>query len=625
MTIDLSHFGPYLSLGLLEADSAKRGVATLLDEIRKAVFLGRPSSEQGKPRTVHAVAKFTIASVEGQGFVFRVRETPSWWRGPAASTRHTRPILNDVLQLVLVLKCARSIAVYTSNTSDWGRIVRAVDIGSVKKVKLMPAARINGAFTHSNWAMSAVWMKGLHHPVQTKADSKQLTGLNIRSVIDQFGDQTYHFTSGRSQVPLGDGDHESIGLSPAKHRIWLGQSADFTDFCKRTEWALKALSGSLAIAAPIAELAQPLGSLDALGLPDEIGWVPQGDHDLWTPEVADALAVLDQMSLDLDTSGSKMIKDNDTGDRTFNAVVHLVSRGSAIADVTLEIRYPRASNKVTIRVVLAGHKNELSKYEQAIEIILTKEEWGKIRYSDGHVVSGNVAYLPHYSPVPFKGWEWVDFTRPRSVDVTKEKPVRAGANDRRAADLSRIGKVRDDSLFSWAYDRWGKGRPGHLLCDDGSGEIADFLHLAPVDKDGESLLTFIHAKAGKSGAPDRALSVSEYEVVIAQAVKNLAYAEPDAIVAKLRALSARARVWVNNVPGSNASVFANELLRRGTKVRRRVVVLHPHTLKARYEIDTRLATPTLRARHAQLSTLLLEAEATCRSVGAQFSVIGADR
>ncbi|RKN69102.1 hypothetical protein D7252_17000 [Microbacterium sp. CGR2] len=502
MTIDPSHFGPYLSLGLLVAGSANRSVATLLAEIRNAVFSGRPNSEQGEPRTVHAVEKFTNASVEGKGFVYRVRDTPSWWRGATISTptgaRHESPVLNDVLHLILVLKCARSIAVYTSHPSDWGRIVRAVEDGSVTKVKPMPADLINGAFTHSTWAMPTVWMKGLHYPVQTKADSKQLTGLNVRSVIDQFGDQTYHFSSGRSRVPLGVDDYESIGLSPSKHRIWLGQSADFADFCARTEWALKLLSGASAVAAPIAELAQPLGSLDKLGVPDEIGWAPQGERESWTSEAADAFALLERVSLDLDTTDSKIIEDDDTGDRTVHMVVHLVAQGAPITDVVLEIRYPQASNTVALRVVPAGQTDELDDYEQAIETILVEEGWGKIRYSDGHVVSGRVAYLPHYSAVPFTGWEWVDFTTPRAVDVTKEKPIRLGATDRRAADLSRIGEMGDDSLFSWAFDRWGEGRPGTLLCDDGSGEIADFLHLAPFDDDGESLLTFIHAKGGKS-------------------------------------------------------------------------------------------------------------------------------
>jgi len=629
MTIDPSHFGPYLSLGLLVPGSARRSVATLLNEIRDAVFSGRPASEQGEPRTVQAVEKFKIASVDGKGFVYRVRETPSWWRGPTVNTttgvRHDLPLLNDVLHLVLVLKCASSIGVYTSHPSDWGRIVRAVDGGNVTKVKPMPADRINGAFTHSTWAMPTVWMKGLHHPVQTKADSKQLTGLNVRSAIDQFGDQTYHFSSGRSRVPTEADKYESIGLSPSKHRIWLGQSTDFADFCARTEWALTSLSNASAITAPIAELAQPLGSLDGLGLPDEIGWSPQGDFDSWTPEAASAVAMLDRVSLNLDTTGSVIIEDATTGDRTVRVVVHLVLQGTVVADVVITIRYPKASSTTFLKVVPRGNTDEHKNYEQAVETVFVKEGWGTIRYSDGHIISGNVAYLPHYSAVPFRGWEWVDFTMPRRVDVTKEKPIRLGATDRRTVDLSRIGEAIDDSLFSWAYDRWGKGRPGLLLCDDGSGEIADFVHLAPVDDDGESLLTFVHAKGGKSERMDRGLSVSEYEVVIAQAIKNIAYTEPDRIAAKLRALSSTAPVWVEGILNSNASEFADELLNRGRRIRRRVVVLHPYTLKSRYEIDTGDATASLRGRHAQLSTLLLEAEAACRSVGAQFSVIGAAR
>lgn len=627
MAIDPSYFGPYLSFGLLVAESDRRSLDTLTTEIQAAVFADRPSSEQGAPRTLHRVGKFSVAALSGRGFVYRVRETPSWWRDPVAppvGARRAQPPVGEAVHLVLVVRHGRWIAVYTSHPSDWGRVLRAVEDGRVSKVAPVPAETINGAFTDSDWPMPSVWMKGLHNPVQTKADSKQLTGLNVRSVIDQFGDQTYHFSSGRSRVPVDDDQHEFIGLSPARHRIWLGQSADFAQFCNRTEWVLTALSSASAVNAPIAELAQPLMSLNTLGLPDEIGWAPHGEHDSWTPEVAQAVPVLERVSLDLDPSLSVVGVDGGTGDRTVHTTLRVLDQGVSVAAVKLDIRYPNGSNTVGLHVV-PGDPADATDYERAVHTIFVDAGWGTIRYPDGHVVAGRVAYLPHYSAVPFTGWEWFDFSVSRPVNVTKEKPTFVNAAGTSSADLSQIGATGEDSLFSWAHDRWGTGRFGLLLCDDGAGEIADFLHLAPRDQDGWSLLTFVHAKGGKSKKGDRQLSVTAYEVVVAQAVKNLAYSEPDTVAEKLRTLSATARVWKDGVPDSDASGFADELLSRGQKVRRRIVVLNPQTVKAQYEIDTAAASPSLRARHAQLSTLLLEAEAACRSVGAQFSVFSAER
>ncbi|WP_315915599.1 hypothetical protein [Arthrobacter sp. lap29] len=567
------------------------------------------------------IEKFTEGSIEGQGFVYRVQETPSWWRGPSDSTpngkRYESPILSDVHHLVLLLKLKEVFAVYTSHPSDWRRIKRGIDDGRVSKIKLVPAELLNGAFTHNDWAMGAVWMKGLHNSVETKADSKQLTGLNVRSAIDPFGDQTYHFSSGRSKVPSGN-DHETLGLSPGKHRIWLGQSADFADFCERASWAMGLLSGATELATPIEQLAQPLSSLDKLGIPDEVSWAPQGDRDSWPPETVEAVDLLDEMSIELVTTNSNIEKVE--GGRRLDVVIKIIDQGASVADVTLEIQYSGTSSPVAMTVKRSISADDPSIWEVAVETIFLAEGWGKLRYGNGCVVSGDRAYLPHYSAKPFTAWTWVDSFSLDGIDVTKEKPTIGGGTDKRKVDLDRIGKTGDDSLFAWIHKHWGREREGILLCDDGSGEIADFLHLAKCDQDGESVLTLIHAKASKSADAGRGLSVSEYEVVVAQAVKNLAYASTETIVEKLRNLSKNARVWVNGNRQDGASYFADQLKDRGHKVRLRIVVLQPHTLKIRYEIDPKAATASLKARHAQLSTLLLEAEAACRSIGATFNV-----
>ena len=177
--------------------------------------------------------------------------------------------------------------------------------------------------------------------------------------------------------------------------------------------------------------------------------------------------------------------------------------------------------------------------------------------------------------------------------------------------------IRDsDSLFSWVHREWGLRRRGLLLCDDGGGEIADFLHLAPVDPNGEHELTLIHVKASKSADEKRFLSVGEYELVIAQAIKNLMHADLSSIETKLRRIDSHTHVWTNGVRGSTPSNFADELSRVQHKVQLRIVVIQPHALEHAYA----RASLGKGVRVKQLNTLLLEAQATCRNVGAGFAI-----
>jgi len=622
MPLHPSHFAPYISLGLLEAKSSRRSLSALKNEVQRAVSRDRPRSEQGAVSVTRQLEIHADGSIQCSGFVYRTRETPSWWHGPTGNTPDEKrvdvPFANEVNHLVLIVKRGRFFGVYSSHPSDWRRIMNGIKKKRVTQVWPVSPPLLNGAFTNEAWAVAAVWMRGLHRAVETKPDSKQLTGLNIRSAVDPFGDQTYHFASGRSKVPTGD-EHENLGISPGKHRVWLGQAVDFDDFCQRASWAMALLDGAAEVSAPIAELAHPLPSLDQLDVPEEIGWTPTGEVGSWPPETVEAFNLLEGTGLSVDATNC--VRATEGNDRTVKFGVQIFNYGEPVAVVKLKITYPQASNEVSIVVQPDTEGGDMSVWGSAISTLFIEEKWGTIRYANGCVVSGSRAYLPNYTAKPFQGWTWVDFSTPTRIDITKEKPVADGAPDRRSIDLGLIGDAGEDSLFTWIHDRWGAHRQGILLCDDGSGEIADFLHLAPADQDGESALTLIHAKGSKGSKPGRGLSVSEYEVVVAQATKNLTFASPLTIAQKLRTFSGSSPVWIDGQLAGDPSYFAEQLQARGAKIRLRVVVLQPHTRREVYDIDPEAASATIQLRHRQLSTLLLEAEAACRSVGASFSVI----
>jgi hypothetical protein len=143
--------------------------------------------------------------------------------------------------------------------------------------------------------------------------------------------------------------------------------------------------------------------------------------------------------------------------------------------------------------------------------------------------------------MPFQDFSWVDFSE---YDVTKEKPSRL--------DLNVIGE--EDSLFCWVKNSWpldgfGDSAGGWLACDDGSMEIADFIHLD--DKSVPPKLSVIHIKASNSASPTRGVSVSDYEIVTSQAVKNFRYLDRTILTEGLESSVGKKvgkLVWYNRRP-----------------------------------------------------------------------------
>ena len=91
-------------------------------------------------------------------------------------------------------------------------------------------------------------------------------------------------------------------------------------------------------------------------------------------------------------------------------------------------------------------------------------------------------------------------------------------------DVAGIGDARDKSLFGLVVRHWPNleergEQTGWLVCDDGAMESADFIHLDEASEVPE--LTLIHVKGSGSKVEERGISVSDYEVVVGQAVKNL--------------------------------------------------------------------------------------------------------
>ncbi|MBB5156810.1 hypothetical protein [Saccharopolyspora phatthalungensis] len=115
---------------------------------------------------------------------------------------------------------------------------------------------------------------------------------------------------------------------------------------------------------------------------------------------------------------------------------------------------------------------------------------------------------------------------------------------------------RGTSLFAWVVDQC---RSGWLLCDDGNGEVADFLHLT-----GDGQLTAIHVKASGSTSAGRQISLVPFEQLVSQATKNKGLMEREPLVDRL---GGRSRPWSatwHDGARATAAGFLDALDRTGT-------------------------------------------------------------
>uniref|UniRef100_UPI003D70E115 hypothetical protein n=1 Tax=Amycolatopsis sacchari TaxID=115433 RepID=UPI003D70E115 len=211
-----------------------------------------------------------------------------------------------------------------------------------------------------------------------------------------------------------------------------------------------------------------------------------------------------------------------------------------------------------------------------------------IYYESGHVFSEGRIYRQDFRARPFPHFVFEDFA---GTNVTKEKPAVRGDQ----AIHDSIGE--DDSLFTWVVRHFADG---WLLCDDGAGEVADFLHLAD-----DGALTAIHVKGAASGSANRRIAVQPFQEVASQAVKNVRQLYNEVLVARLSPPRIeRPGAWHDGqrVPSSE---FVDGLSLRVASDRTTVMIVQPHLLQGPY-VNARNAGEAGRPNRNSFSLALLD-------------------
>jgi hypothetical protein len=582
----LRPFQSYVFLRLSNEEDERVVVSEILREsidylLREGLHLEDVSAVEADDLTTIAAAYFSE------------ERPPSW-------TNAARP-LDYCNHLLVIAQLGRMCAIHLSDRG-WRdslvRLIRDARIGAARGLELVEAGIMNAAFGVGR--TRTLWLAGTHARSTIKSDSKVVSGVDLRDALDPLSDQTYHFTAARCE-PESLTLKSTIGFSPYEATVWVTRSATWGQFIEVTSELLLHLAITTdPIDAPIPILSIPLTragqierAFDVSLIPPEFQWDGAGD----VPEVRE---------LHERWAFGSYFEVTSTDGPNLTADVYLEGDKQGELILTFANDDPR---KVVCHAygepVDPAHAEHI---EQACRFA-ENQKWLTVRYESGHTLVGKTLFRTRFRDVSFDQFEWEPFA---NVIITQEKP----------ASWNQIGQ--DNSLFCWLWENWPVGAAaenrGWLACDDAANEIADFVHLDPTSR----TISLIHAKASGNASPARQVSVSKFEVVVSQAVKNLRFLDRLLLEGGLREGCERqvGNLVLNCGRPSTRDAMIEAIAAIGTSFKRRVVILQPHLRHEQWNA-ARAAPDTVDGhRLRQLNTLLVEAENACKGLNARLTVIG---
>ncbi|GAA5174369.1 hypothetical protein GCM10023321_78040 [Pseudonocardia eucalypti] len=516
--------------------------------------------------------------------VHRVEQRPGWL---------TEAVYLDVShELTIAARRGRFIALHAPGPVR-DALRRWLDGPAGTTLRRVPAAALEGALLRGE--AKSLWLRGTHPRRSTKVDSKAISGTDLRFALSPFDDATFAVASARSALGAeasGAALRGTVGTTPHRSLVWNRQTESMPEFLQCIGELITVVERALdrpAIPEPaFPVLAQRLPDLTGVG-----GAYDASRADL--DERPDTAGPLDGLLLEV--TGTPDSADFD-----------LDVTGDGAEPVRLRGEVGIGAGRVRIRF---GFRDEPADRGRGEEVLDALDQL-TVYYASGHAISGGGVFRPRISRQAFPNWSWADFA---GRDITREKP--RVAHGRLDEIHLAIGADGDRSLFGWVVEQYGSG---FLTCDDGAGEVADFVH---VDHDGT--LSLVHVKSSASRAPGRHISASAFQVVVAQAVKNVLFLEPEPLARQLRRPPvASPACWVDGRRVPDRAGLLRRLARRDARDRARVVIVQPSLSKRRYDRlyagNGRPSDEMLRLR--RLENLLNSARPTVAGVGADLHVIG---
>ncbi|WP_417519735.1 hypothetical protein [Minwuia sp.] len=621
MSTPADHWKPYLSGLLLHSETPLDAPTVAAIKTSCETLIAEISDKQDIPRTFIPVtpAEGAVDGLKWASLHYEELRSPPW---------HTGKVIRDRLNHIVVIAAWDGYVVLNfSDNAMRNQIVRRIKTAQdapLSDLRMLSHDEMNRCLVADN--IRTLWLSGTHRQSAVKADGKTLSGLELESAIDPLGDQSYYFSSIRSTVPapnVGTKDtHVIIGTSPRNSRFWIGPTPEWNDYLQRTKALLTHVAARHADTSPVPPvlpmLAQQGGHLSDIAAPYDVSLIiPESQFPEAVPDG-------DQSWLQLfaDTVQFEVLPDDD--DHSFYARV-LWPDGELG-----QLRFS-FSQDTDAPVKLATEVTRWQEGDDAdlLQQLCRNQDLLTIYFDTGHTFSRGALYQTAFRDPKFNRWQWIALD---GFDLTREKPTTINENDHAAFDPARIGADDDDSLFGfvarfWPHVATRQPASGWLICDDGSMESADFIHLDETD--GNRTLSLIHVKGSGSDAARRQISVSDYEIVVGQSVKNLRHLDQGILHQKLTSYEGDAladTVWHNGIRQANRSGFLDVLASFGSNYDVKVYILQPRIRQTYWSaLRNNIANGSDDSANArrlkQLDTLLQGAAADCFGLGAELIVV----
>jgi hypothetical protein len=601
--VEARYLRPYVSILVLEVTN---------EQARERVFraltatIGR-SQERSRSSVEEVANGLRGFDTRDQGgsydeigcIVWRRQRAPSW-------ATEDSPYVDVDHELSLCLRRSSLIAVLASPSVE-KKILKWVDKEPRPELRRVPRELINASFL-KNPHVKNMWLKNIHSRSASRPDSKAMSGVSLKSALDPIGDGS--FVLGSARVEISEDDSRVslrgvVGTTPRNAKIWTGPTADVREFnaivTEIMELIQQGVDSNDRLSSPYPSLANQVDDLDGVQDAFEFRYVAPASLDPGE-DVADerheAALRLEQTTIDAEPIPG-------SADVILNVGLDESISGKLRACVT--------AREGRVRVTI-GHEGEgtdpgtVCRIRDDINLLLSDFT---IHYTSGHTIADDAIYREQQQTTAFNGWMFQDFSGFR---VDREKPPGQNPEEIHA----NIAVDGDDSLFSWVVKTFSEGA---LLCDDGPGEIADFLHVADDGK-----LSFIHVKSARSASPRRKVALPPYEVVVSQAVKNLVNLDPGKLSERISASQVVSpAAWKSGERIAGRGDFLESLACRDARDVSEVVIVQPHLTFDRHKLIRGEAPDSVAPdahRLRLLDTILNSALMSCINSNALFTVIG---
>ncbi|GAB3740596.1 hypothetical protein GCM10027598_70510 [Amycolatopsis oliviviridis] len=476
----------------------------------------------------------------------------------------TSDYFNVSHELLVALRRDELIAVRADRTV-LDRLQKELDKTPRPPLRRLASGVLEEAFMQG--AAKNIWMRSIQRRSTLRPASKAIGGDNLGVALDPVEDAFFAWDAARCEMP--DSPEVvylkgKVGVTVSNSQIWFKDSPDFHTYVL-TMGEILGITAEV-IEAPTGFSAFPVTAREVFDLtevseayevlPLDLDSLPEslrgGD------EIEDAAVLLERavLSVQEGARGTKFKLDVGTDG---------VIGGQLAASLT------RLDDRFELDVGFDRNAREPLPAAREVCAALNTGQLLEVYFASGHKYSSGRLWKEDYSPTPFSGWAWEDFA---GFDITKEKPKRLQSTTQIHAAIAEAG---DDSLFAWMVEYCSEG---WLICDDSSGEAADFFHI-----DEENLLRVFHVKASSNGAATRGVKVIDYDVVLAQAQKNMLYLDKERLASRLASTNLKAPAcWFDGVRvDDRRQGFLSKLKASRAKGTTEVVVVQPNLSRTLYD------------------------------------------